>query len=439
MKIVKRISLSILVILLLAVMINYPKLNIIAGYSAKNTASSVFLGNRSLSFTDSTDNSFSPVNLAFNIVNKKMKTASSSVFGLLKRKAMIRNGLGSVLTLNKQDEKEKYLTPKRIKTINDLKPYPYGNAPPKDSVFKSIDYRKLNKTVNSIFGKRKTRAVLILHKDKIIAEKYSEGFNKDSRILGWSMTKSIMSTIFGVLQYQKKISVYDRAPITSWQNDARKEITIHNLLQMNSGLEWDENYDEISDVTKMLFLERDMTKSQEEKKLVGKPNETWNYSSGTSNLLSGIIRSQFKNHQAYLDFWYTDLIDKIGMDSMVLESDLAGNYVASSYSWATTRDWAKLGLLYLHNGVWDGEALFSKDWVDYVTTPTPTSNGIYGAQFWLNTKRQLKDVSEDMYFADGYQGQRIYIFPKEDLVIVRFGLSWFEENEFLKGILESIQ
>ena len=331
MKIVKRISLSILVILLLAVMINYPKLNIIAGYSAKNTASSVFLGNRSLSFTDSTDNSFSPVNLAFNIVNKKMKTASSSVFGLLKRKAMIRNGLGSVLTLNKQDEKDKYLTPKRIKSINDLKPYPYGNAPPKDSVFKSIDYRKLNKTVNSIFGKRKTRAVLILHKDKIIAEKYSEGFNKDSRILGWSMTKSIMSTIFGVLQYQKKISVYDRAPITSWQNDARKEITIHNLLQMNSGLEWDENYDEISDVTKMLFLERDMTKSQEEKKLVGKPNETWNYSSGTSNLLSGIIRSQFKNHQAYLDFWYTDLIDKIGMDSMVLESDLAGNYVASSY------------------------------------------------------------------------------------------------------------
>jgi CubicO group peptidase (beta-lactamase class C family) len=248
-----------------------------------------------------------------------------------------------------------------------------------------------------------------------------------------------MSTIFGVLQYQKKISVYDRAPITSWQNDARKEITIHNLLQMNSGLEWDENYDEISDVTKMLFLERDMTKSQEEKKLVGKPNETWNYSSGTSNLLSGIISSQFKNHQAYLDFWYTDLIDKIGMNSMVLESDLAGNYVASSYSWATTRDWAKLGLLYLHNGVWDGEALFSKDWVDYVTTPTPTSNGIYGAQFWLNTKRQLKDVSEDMYFADGYQGQRIYIFPKEDLVIVRFGLSWFEENEFLKGILESIQ
>ena len=438
MKIVKRIFLLIVVILLLTLILNYPKLNIIAGYSAKNTASSVFLGNRSLSFTDTTDTNFSPVNLALNSVDEKMKTASSSVFRLLTRKAIIREGLGSVLTLNKQDEKEINLTPKRVKTRQSTKSYPYGDAPHKDSVFNNIDYNKLNKTVNSIFGERKTRSVLILYKDKIIAEKYAEGFNKESRILGWSMTKSIMSTIFGVLQYQKKINIYDKAPVTSWQNDARKEITIHNLLQMNSGLEWDENYNEISDVTKMLFLERDMTKSQEEKNLVGKPNETWNYSSGTSNLLSGIIRNQFKSHQAYLDFWYTDLIDKIGMNSMILESDLAGNYVASSYSWASTRDWAKLGLLYLHNGVWNNEVLFSKDWVDYVTSPTPTSNGIYGAQFWLNTKRQLKDVPEDMYFADGYQGQRIYILPKEELVIVRFGLSWFEENEFLKGILQSI-
>jgi CubicO group peptidase (beta-lactamase class C family) len=281
--------------------------------------------------------------------------------------------------------------------------------------------------------------VLVLYKGQIIAENYSEGFTKNSRILGWSMTKSIMSTVFGILEHQQKINIQDKAPVESWQNDARKEITIHNLLQMNSGLEWDENYDEISDATKMLFLERDMTKVQEEKPLIGKPNETWNYSSGTSNLLSGILRDQFNNHQSYLDFWYTNLIDKIGMNSMILESDLAGNYVASSYAWATTRDWGKFGLLYLHNGAWNGEELFTKEWVDYVTTPTPTSNGSYGAQFWLNTEKQLKDVSQNMYFADGYQGQRVYILPDEDLVIVRFGLSWFEENEFLKGIIQSVQ
>lgn len=439
MKILKRLLLLTGAILLLTLIINYPKLNILAGYSAKNTASSVFLGERSLSFTNTTDNNFSPVNLATNSIDKQKKTASSSVFGLLTRKSIIREGLGSVLTLDKKDEKSNYKTPKRRKTVNDTIPYPYGNGSHKDSVFESIDYKKLNETVNSIFGVRKTRAVLVLYKDQIIAEKYSEGFTKDSRILGWSMTKSIMSTVFGILEHQQKINIQDKAPVESWQNDARKEITIHNLLQMNSGLEWDENYDEISDATKMLFLERDMTKVQEEKPLIGKPNETWNYSSGTSNLLSGILRDQFKNHQSYLDFWYAYLIDKIGMNSMILESDLAGNYVASSYAWATTRDWGKFGLLYLHNGAWNGEELFTKEWVDYVTTPTPTSNGSYGAQFWLNTEKQLKDVSQNMYFADGYQGQRVYILPDEDLVIVRFGLSWFEENEFLKGIIQSIQ
>ena len=438
MKVSKRILLFISLIIIIVVISNYPKLNILAGYSAKNTASSVFLGERSLAFTDSTDNNFSPVNLATDKVDIEKKFATSSVLGLLTRKAIYREGLGSVLTLDKSDETASYLVPKRLKA-NNTNPFPYGNAPQKDTVFTNVDYKKLNETVNSTFGKNKSRAVVVIYKDQIIAEKYGDGFSKDSRILGWSMTKSVMSTVFGVLQHQNKINIQDKAPIKSWQKDARKKITINNLLQMNSGLEWDENYDEISDATKMLFLERDMTKMQEEKSLTGIINMSWNYSSGTTNLLSGILRQQFPTPQAYLDFWYTDFIDKIGMNSMVVETDLAGNYVASSYAWATARDWAKFGLLYLHNGNWNGEELFTKKWVDYVTTPTPTSNGTYGAQFWLNAEKQFKEVPANMYFADGYQGQRVYILPDQDLVIVRFGLSWFEENEFLKGVIKSIK
>jgi hypothetical protein len=438
MKVSKRILLFISLIIIIAVISNYPKLNILAGYSAKNTGSSVFLGERSLAFTDSTDNNFSPVNLATDKVNIENKFATSSVLGLLTRKAIYREGLGSVLTLDKSDETASYLVPKRLK-VNKVTPFPYGNAPQKDTVFTNVDYEKLNETVNSTFGKNKSRAVVVIYKDQIIAEKYGDGFSKDSRILGWSMTKSIMSTVFGVLQHQNKINIQDKAPVESWQKDARKNITIHNLLQMNSGLEWDENYDEISDATKMLFLERDMTKMQEEKSLTGITNMSWNYSSGTTNLLSGILRQQFPTPQAYLDFWYTDFIDKIGMNSMVVETDLAGNYVASSYAWATARDWAKFGLLYLHNGNWNGEELFNKKWVDYITTPTPTSNGTYGAQFWLNAEKQFKEVPANMYFADGYQGQRVYILPDQDLVIVRFGLSWFEENKFLKGVIKSIK
>ncbi|WP_218597908.1 serine hydrolase [Polaribacter sp. NJDZ03] len=439
MKIFKRILLLVLILVLSTVIYNYPKLNLLAGYSAKNIASSVFVAERTLEYTDTTDNDFSPVNLASDSVDLENKNATSSAFGLLTRKAIYREGLGAVLTLKESDETADYLIPKRLKPDNNT-PYPYGNAPQKDTIFANLDYDKIDESVDFLFDSiNKTRAVLVVYKDQIVSEKYAEGFHKESKLLGWSMTKSLLSTVFGVMQTQGGINVFDKAPIDSWQKDERKNITINNLLQMNSGLEWDENYSRISDATKMLFLDRDMTKMQENKPLVGTPNESWNYSSGTSNLLSGILRTYFKTHQEYLDFWYTNFIDKIGMNSMVLEADLSGNYVGSSYSWATARDWSKFGLLYLKNGNWNGEQLFTKEWVNYIRTPTRGSNGTYGAQFWLNAENDFKDVPKNMYYADGFQGQRVYVLPDQEMVIVRFGLKNFDENTFLKGVIESIK
>ncbi|MFY0628915.1 MAG: serine hydrolase [Flavobacteriaceae bacterium] len=439
MKILKRILLLLAVTIIIVVVINYPRLNIISGFSAKNMSSSVFLAERTLEFTDSTDNNFSPINLAEDKINTEEKYATSSTLGLLTRKAVYREGLGSVLVTKGFDLDENPLVPKRSAPDNST-PYPYGNAAQKDSVFENVNYNQLNTAVSSLFEEKyESRAVLVIYKNQIIAEQYGKGFTKDSRILGWSMTKSITGTIYGILQHQGRINVQDKAPISEWQNDDRKDITLHNLLQMNSGLEWDENYDKISDVTKMLFLEEDMTEMQKHKPLTGKPNASWNYSSGTSNLLSGILRDQLGSQQEYLDYWYRELIDKIGMNSMVVETDLAGHYVASSYAWATPRDWGKFGLLYLHKGDWNGSQIFDSEWVDYVTTPTPTSNGEYGAQFWLNAEANMKDVPTNMFYADGYQGQRVYIFPDQDLVIVRFGLKKYDENEFLKGIIQSIK
>lgn len=439
MKYIKKTLVLLLTAVLLIVFFNYPKLNIIAGYAAKNTASSVFLANRTLAFTDSTDNNFSPIDLASNRVDMAQQIATTSAFGLLSRKAIYREGLGAVLSLKKSDETASYLIPKRSKP-DQVTAFPYGNADQKDSVFSNINYEGLNKAVAEMFDpNNKTRAVVVVYKDHIIAEKYADGFYSNSKILGWSMTKSITSTIFGILQSRGVLNVQDLAPIDAWKNDDRKNISIHNLLQMNSGLEWDENYDEISDATKMLFLERDMTQQQIHKPLVGKPNESWNYSSGTTNLLSGILRQQFNTQQDYLDFWYTELIDKIGMNSMTIETDLAGNYVGSSYAWATPRDWAKFGLLYLHRGNWNGEQLFDASWVDYVKTPTPSSDGWYGAQFWLNAGNRFPDVPKTMFAANGYQGQNVYIFPENDLVIVRMGLSKnADENGFMKEVLASI-
>ncbi len=440
MKNLKRILLLIAVILIVAVIYNYPKLNILAGYSAKNTASSVFLANRTLEFTDNNDNDFSPINLTTDKIDTEEKSAIGSAFGLLKRKAVYRKGLGAVLITDDFDTSKKPLVPHRAKPDNTT-PFPYGNAEQIDTIFSNIDYKKLNETIDTIFNDRnKTRSVVVLYKDKIIAEKYDDGFTKESLQIGWSMTKSITSTMFGILRCQGKIDVQTDNLFKEWENDERKNITLHNLLQMNSGLEWTEDYNSISDVTKMLFLQKDMTKTQIDKPLIGKPNETWNYSSGTTNLLSGILRSKFNTHQEYLDFWYSALIDKIGMNSMIIETDMSGNYVGSSYAWATARDWAKLGMLYLHNGEWNGQNVFDKDWVDYATTPTPGSDGWYGAQIWLNAGNRYPDVPKSMYSFNGYKGQNVFILPSKDLVVVRTGLTKNADmNTLLKGIINSIK
>nr|WP_317046071.1 serine hydrolase [Aquimarina sediminis] len=408
--------------------------------------SSVFIGNRSLEFTDVNDNNFSPVHLADDEVNMKKKTAVASVFGLKERKAIYRDGLGSVLIDDDFDENKPVLVPYRTK-INTGLPYPYGELEQKDTVFGDIDYDKVNRVVASIFDTneeniKKTRAVLVLYKDQIIAEKYIDELDKNSKLLGWSMTKSILSTTYGVLQTQGKINIEDKAPISAWQNDERKEITINNLLQMNSGLEWDEDYGSISDVTKMLYVDKDMTSSQIHKKAIHKPNEYWYYSSGTSNLLSGILRKQFSTYQEYLDFPYREFIDKIGMNSMLIETDMAGNYVGSSYAWATVRDWGKFGLLYLHKGDWNGNQIFNTQWFDYITTPSPTSEGDYGGHFWLNAGGFYPDAPKDMFSANGFQGQRVFIIPSKDLVIVRFGLigdAGVDFNTFLKEMVSAIE
>lgn len=434
----------------------YPKLDLISGFSAKSIASGHFIDNRSREMIEKGDNDMKMIDLAKNQIEDVGKFAVASVYGFKERKAIYREGLGATLINDDFDVSKPYLVPKRTTANNNL-PFPYGNDEPAEAIFETVDYAKLNAAVDNAFDKKedsslkgdqakqikkRTRSLLVLYKDKIIAEKYDTGFDKNSKILGWSMTKSITSAMFGILEKQGKYDIYKPAPIPEWKNDDRKIITTNDLLHMNSGLEWEEQYDKISDATKMLFQAEDMTRAQLEKSAAFKPNTHWNYSSGTSNLLSGILRKQFKTHQEYLDFWYSALIDKIGMNSMIVETDMAGNYVGSSYGWATTRDWSKFGLLYLHKGNWNGEQIFNESWVKYTTTPTNTSNGRYGGHFWLNSGGYFPDVPRDMYYCSGFQGQMVAIIPSLDLVIVRMGLKEnpnFDFNGMLKGIIESVK
>lgn len=425
----------------------YPQLDLISGFSAKSVASGHFIDNRSLTTIEQGDNDIPKVDWATNKIDGKQKFATATVYGLKERKAIYRTGLGATLINDGFDVSKPYDVPFRSsknQLVNNAA-YPCGENGQLYNDFTDVDYQKLNAAVAKAFDpkgikSKRTRSVIVIYKDKIIAEGYAPGFSKSSKILGWSMTKSLTGTYFGILQKQGKIDIMQPAPVAEWKADKRKNITISDLLHMNSGLEWEEDYGKISDVTKMLFQAEDMGRCQLEKPARFPPNTHWNYSSGTTNLLCGILRKQFKSHQEYLDFWYSALLDKIGMHSALVEVDMAGNFVGSSYGWATTRDWAKFGLLYLHKGNWNGEQLFDESWVKYATTPTPTSNGRYGAQFWLNAGGYFPDVPRDMFYCSGYQGQMVAVFPSHNLVIVRMGLSEdFDFNGFLRDVVASLK
>ncbi|MEO5776981.1 MAG: serine hydrolase [Flavobacterium sp.] len=445
-KLLKVLTVLLLIVLVYLRIAIYPQLDLISGFSAKSVASGHFIDNRNLEIIQQGDNDIPKIDWATNEINDKGKFATSTVHGLKERKAIYREGLGATLINGDFDVAKSYEVPKRTFIKNNL-PYPLGNNNPEDSVFANIDYYKLIKAVEDAFDKegqkkKRTRSVVVLYKDHLIAEKYAPGFTATSKILGWSMTKSLTGTYFGILQKQGKIDIMNPAPIAEWKNDERSKITINDLLHMNSGLEWEEDYTKICDATKMLFQAEDMSRCQLEKPAKFKPDTYWYYSSGTTNLLSGILRKQFKTHQEYLDFWYSSLLDKIGMNSALIETDMSGNFVGSSYGWATTRDWAKFGLLYLHKGNWNGEQLFDESWAKYVATPTNTSNGKYGAQFWINAGGYFPDVPRDMYYCSGYQGQMVAIIPSQDLVIVRMGLTEepdFDFNGFLRDVIGSLK
>lgn len=422
-------GIGLLLIIVIVFAFNYSKLKLISGFTAKNMASSYFLAHRNVDYTNKTDNHGPLTKLATTVVDKTYNSSLATVLGMSSKKAVYRKGVGAVLIHSDKDFTKDYLVPNRNLTpIN--KPYPYGNLAPEKHIFSNIDTKTLDSLTSNCFvenhpdGIKQTRSILVLYKGKIISEKYASGFDENSLLQGWSITKSLLTTCFGVLENKNLFDI--NKPITDfpdWLQDDRKKITTNHLLRMESGLEWKENYKTICDVTQMLFDDVDLTKRPLSKTLEYPIETMFNYSSGTSNILSALLKKQFASEQSYMDFPYKELIDKIGMHSMVLETDLKNNYVASSYSWATTRDWAKFGQLMLDKGIWNNEQILHPNWIKYISTPNKTSKGEYGGQWWLNKGNFMPNVPADCFYADGYQGQRIFVIPSKDLVIVRFGVT----------------
>jgi len=440
------ISLGLVIILSWVIITQYPKLYIATGYGAKCLASGVFLAGREPQDVIDQDLNFSILRYTTSKIDYEKKTVSTSYWGHFKQTALYREGLGCCLINEISADsllKEKISLPKTNAVALWKIPWPDGDKV-KDTLFSEMNKARLDSTINSAFDdEKRTAAVVVVYKGELVGEKYwkEKGIAEDTRLWGWSMNKSIVNALLGILVRKGTIDVNASAPVTEWLSDNRRNITITDLMHMSSGLKWNENYGTASNATNMLFRQADSYKSSISAPFGKNPDMIWMYSSGTANILSGIIRNTIKNDQEYYSFPYKELFYKTGMYSMVLEADGAGTFVGASYGYATARDWARFGLLYYRNGVWNGDSILPKGWTDFTRFPAKASGGKYGALFWLNEAHQLKDAPVDTYSCQGHRGQRIFIIPSRNLVVVRLGFSQekFNQNEFLKGILSSFK
>ena len=289
---------------------------------------------------------------------------------------------------------------------------------------------------------RRTKAIVILHDGKIVGERYAAGYSANTPIMGYSVSKSIISALIGILVKQGKLSLYAPAPIQEWKNpsDPRHAITVDELLRMTSGLSLEESDSGLDPVSRMLFLEKDMAGFAEKSRLQHTPGSTWEYTSGNTLILSRVLRDAVGGSaDAVRRFAQEELFGPLGITSAHIDFDVTGTPVGSMYIYATASDWARFGRLYLDDGSINGRQILPAGWVAY--SAAPTLNTDYGAGFWTNRlghgdarDRIDAGLPENSFYASGNFGQRVLIEPSMNLVIVRLGQS-HGPGQDMRGLL----
>ncbi len=401
-----------------------------AGYKAKVLCSEIFVAGRDADMVQEVEfEGVSPILDKIGVkVNQKYRFISASLYGFGRAKAIYRDGYGC--TLVNGGRVVELPTPAPAKAA-DLWRMATADS---NRTMTTVNYDELNDVIDDAFriNDANHRSLLVAVDGQIIAEQYAKGFTADTAFLSWSMGKSVTATLIGAAVLKGYIDVDAPAPVAQWRDrDPRHAITWNDLLRMQSGLEFEEEYgDTRSDVNRMLFASSDAGAIAANKPLAHPPGEVWYYSSGTTNLIMRTLRAVLAERGLDLHSFAREAIfEPIGAASITLEVDAAGNALGSSYVYATTRDWARLGQLYLQNGVWDEKRLLPEGWSKYVSNPTLASDGEYGAHFWLNLdgangrKRYLPGMPEDVYFMAGHEGQYVFIIPSKNAIIVRTGMT----------------
>lgn len=429
-------------------------LPVATGYAAKIACSAVFVSGRPLEQVKVTDlEGFRFVTLD---VVERAGEVRAHVLWLAGTAAVHRPGLGCTLV---HDMSTATLHAQDIFRADERAPQAFELVDAYDPVLTSslgVDRQAMERAIYDAFDEprdaapTRTRAVVVLYRGFLVGEGYRVGLGPKTPLLGWSMTKSVLSALIGRAVKQGLLPDLDEpVPISRWHESERRPITWRHLLWMSSGLRFDETYQPPSDATRMLFIAEDAASVALSAPLAHPPGSHWSYSSGTTNILSLLLRRVLGDTR-YHAYPYRALFDPLGLEHAVIEPDASGTYVASSFMYATAREWAKIGQLHLQDGMWRGERLLPEGWVDFVTSPAPAApEREYGAHWWLNLgpaeapeRRALPSVSPDAYFMDGYEGQAVVVVPSRHAVVVRLGQTPpeadFDLDRFVARVLSAL-
>jgi CubicO group peptidase (beta-lactamase class C family) len=436
-----------------------------SAYFAKRVCSGVFVSGRGASAVIAEDvlTDMTPGFGKFGaMVDREAGLVTASLFGFARRSAVYRPGLGctlvngtSVDALLAQTQGFAPIVP----AVNAEALWPEGQRVETGALPAGVDAGLLRAALDDAFSEpredtlRRTRAVVIVWRGRIIAERYAPGIRPDMPLAGWSMGKGIASALAGILVGEGKLDVEKAGLFPAWRGkgDLRARITLGHLLRMTSGLDFDAPQARmLSDVRKMLFLKGDAARYGRGRPSIAPPGQSWIYGSGSSILVSDLIRRAAGETRAeQFNFPRRALFAPLGMATAVLEPDAAGTFLAAAFAYASARDWARFGLFLLKDGVWEGRRILPEGWMGYSVTPTEVSGRQYGAHFWRRVPDFLRPyyapdrtLPEDRFYLLGHDGQMVAIIPSRELVVVRMGLSrrrnaW-DPDELVADVLKAL-
>lgn len=365
-------------------------------------------------------------------VDRARKLVRVTLGGRTTREAKMYGDQGCVIHQPGRDSV--YFKPVPVRTaLGDASttPWPMGDLLPKTPLPAGIDTAKVRQAVDAAFANPAglTAGLVVVYDGRIIAERYGNGANKDMQLESWSMGKSITGTLIGVLVQQGAVKLEEPAPIPEWRKapgDERAKIRVMDLMRMSSGLRFSRGSPEdipgYHDHDLIYTGAIDAFRFSTTRPLQFAPNTMGRYRNADVMSLGMIIRDAVKARgEEYLTFPQRALFDRIGIRRQVLETDPYGNFLLSGYDYGTPRNWARLGMLYLQDGMWQGQRILPEGFVRFVSTPAPAwKDSTYGGMVWVNV-RGGSSAPRDAFAFRGAGGQETWVIPSRKLVVVRMG------------------